>query len=418
MKVYYYGSIVGNDSTDYSKYIDEFEKYVNLGELNRITIGIDFGDFDYLKKSLRNYDGIVAGIDDSKTISILDKTKNLFFKSRTVKARVIYEIITDQKGKKYGKELLTGFIFPLPINRETKYYYGIDRVHTLKKIDIYSDDNVARFKYILTLDEVASINAVNEMKNLHLKPKDYNAYIDNLKYLFNENVFKNQIIEKQPEPLQEQNELTKIMEDIEFLLIILKRNNIELYNKHLEEYKNIKNSDEKDLVKSEPTKKELSTLLSSIKLSVLICEENCNNILDYLNIVTQKYFEKMQSNGLNNQDLNINDLDNITEMFLKDKDAYSIQVQRDVLKRLSLLYLFVVKSNIDKINIEGLNESYFKDNLKTILLSILTLNEVQIIKNAPNVNFDDNVTVESIFDMIKEIEFNKADKDKVKNLIK
>jgi len=266
---------------------------------------------------------------------------------------------------------------------------------------------MAKTKYAVVFNQVASKNMIDEYKRkILLRGK--------IKKLYKKNVFQKEIVKKKEKVLEVQNEHTKLMEDIELLLQLLKKQNPKAYSKLKEEYKKIKNGKDDTLVAIEPTIEDFKRLVSKIKLYSVVDEDLPN----YLSNIIEDYYVKMVNNELNNKDLNINDLDNITEMFLISKDDYEIKIQRHIIKKICILYLFVIKSNIDNINVNKLNESYFKDNLKTILLHILALNDIKIIKNAPNVNFDDNITVESIFNMIKEIEFNKLDKEKVKNLIK
>jgi len=397
MKIYNVGFIVKNDSKDPSKI--RIVSDISFYEIDFEAYGINFED-------RYNINNSCCKIHDKDILKILDEPQFFVDSIHTI----IYEQIEDEHGNLYAKELLTGLLFPLTIdiNSHTNYLYNNDGYNKqIKQIQDYEYDTMAKTKYAVVFNQVASKNMIDEYKRkILLRGK--------IKKLYNENVFQKEIVKKKEKVLEVQNEHTKLMEDIELLLQLLKKQNPKAYSKLKEEYKKIKNGKDDTLVAIEPTIEDFKRLVSKIKLYSVVDEDLPN----YLSNIIEDYYVKMVNNELNNKDLSINDLDNITEMFLISKDDYEIKIQRHIIKKICILYLFVIKSNINNINVNKLNESYFKDNLKTILLHILALNDIKIIKNAPNVNFDDNITVESIFNMIKEIEFNKLDKEKVKNLIK
>ena len=120
---------------------------------------------------------------------------------------IIYEIVESIDGNYYGKELLTGLLFPIREKAIVEYFYNYDNDHSIEKRFTYKDDNIDRFKYILHEDDVASINKVEE----YLNKRDETKYIANIKALHNENVFNKEIILKENEPLETQNELTILM---------------------------------------------------------------------------------------------------------------------------------------------------------------------------------------------------------------
>lgn len=395
MKIYHVGFIVENDSNDLSKIkiittlpIEETPFY----EINGINNGLP-------NLSCSHFGEITNEI----VLKYLNDTE---FYVTNNHSTIIFEEFVDENGNLYAKELLTGLLFPYTIEDHSTINYSNDG-KIIKRIWTRSDNNMAKIKYTVVWNQVASKNMIDEYKRkILLRGK--------IRKLYNENVFKKEIIKKQEKELKKQNEHTKLMEDIELLLELLKKQNPKVYSKLKEEYKKIKNGKDDTLVAIEPTIEDFKRLISKIKLYSTVGEDLPN----YLSNIIEDYYVKMITNNLSDKNLSIDDLDDIIEMLLISKDDYEINMQRQILKQISMLYLFVIKSNINNININKLNNSYFKDNLKTILLSILTLNDMEIIKNIPDINFDDNITVESIFNMIKEIEFNKADKEKVKNLIK
>lgn len=419
MKIYYVGCLYPNSSNDKSKYVAKFEKdYYYTSNLNSFSLGIETIECNYLKQNLLDYSGVMAGITNEKLIKILNKAYKGLSRTRNFEERIVYEIIVAENGNKYGKELFTGLLFPLEINPKIEYFYNTNNLWTLSLQQTYTDDNLARFEYILSIDEVASLNTVNKFKDIQKNKKNFDMYVSKIKELYNENVFKKQIIEKEVEPLIEQNILTKLMEEIEYLLELLKQYNVNSYNELSLEYKKLLSNNNDSLVATDPSKKELQNFLVNVKLSLLVNENSNDNLSEYLTDATIKYFNRLSSNELSNQDLNINDIDILTEMFLTNKDNYTVVDQRNILIKFSMLYLLVTKANINNINVKDLKESYFSKNLKTIILCMFALCEKGIISNPINITSNDNITIESVIEVIKSVEFNKIGEDKIKNLIK
>lgn len=414
MKIYYRGNLIENNDTDYSKFTKKYERdafYISQQTPNGLKLS--GSEFDYLKKELDNYRVTYEPINNEHLIKILNKAK-AFYSEQCAFSSVIFEIIESEDGKKYGKELLTGLMFPLPVKPQIKYYYGFNEKYDLFLEKTYTDDNVARFRYILTPLSVASINEVENYKS----KKDKTNFIRSITYYYKENVFKKQIIEKEIEPLKEQNILTKLMEEIEYLLQLLKQYNIDAYNRLSFEYEKLLKENNDSLVATDPSKKELENFLANVKLTLLVNENKKDSLSEYLTDAAVRYFNRLNSNELSNQDLNINDIDVLTEMFLSNKDNYTAIEQRNILTKFSILYLFITKANINNIEIEDLKESYFSKNLKTIILCIFALCENSIITNPINITSNDNITIEKVIEIIKSIGFNKIESIKIKNLIK
>ena len=104
-------------------------------------------------------------------------------------------------------------------------------------------------------------------------------------------------------------------------------------------------------------------------------------------------------------------------MILKNKDSYNINTQRKYLTKTSLLYLLVIK-NSNNINETNLDNGYFKDNIKTVMFNIFTLKELGIIFDEFEINEFKDISIQNALNLIKKIDFDKANKDKVKLLTK
>lgn len=67
-----------------------------------------------------------------------------------------------------------------------------------------------------------------------------------------------------------------------------------------------------------------------------------------------------------------------------------------------MIYLFDVMENKDKIDIRILENSYFKDNIKSIILGIKSLQEIGILESNINLYLDkDKIDLEESKKLIK-----------------
>lgn len=415
-KIYYIGYLYKSyNRTDTSKYVDNsITRYIHdkKNKLDRASFyELSDDDFAYLKLNISEWDNKTSGIRNGKINSILNQIN--FTKNRSIGEKIIYEIVEDKSGIKYAKEIITGLLFPLENNiDDIRYIYSIIN-NSIQKNITYSDPNLARFQYITTKEEAASINEINTYLNRENNKKVLDDFKQQIKKYYNENVFNKEIILKEKEELESQDDATILMEDIEYILNLLKAKNIELYNKHYNEYQKLyigKNTNNIYI----PKKRDFSNLLSKIKLSLLINDSKCNNITEFLDIAIENYFNKLISKEKIETNINLIDIENFTDMFLKSKDNYTIIEQRDIIKKISLLYIFVIKDNINNIDSSNLENSYFKENIKTMILNINELSENNIIVSV-SLDFSKIYSLKETLDIIKNINFKEKD---IKKLIK
>ena len=412
MKISYSGKILKYRQTPVKDYfiLERHETRI-LNKKNLINkFKLNDEDFKCLRSNINKYNNNKYGITSSELIDILDKV-NLHL-SWYDSYNIIYEIVEDTDGNRYAKEIITGLIFPLGKFYDRKYFYSLEN-EVIKKESKYINYNLARFGAIVKEDGVASINEVNSYVNKQDDKTYSRSFKNNLQNYYNENVFNKGIILKENEQLERLDDTTILMEDIEYILNLLKIKNIELYNKYYNEYQKLyigKNTNNIYI----PKKRDFSNLLSKIKLSLLINDSKCNNIIEFLDIATQNYFNKLISNEKKGTNINLIDVENFTDMFLKSKDNYTITDQRDILKKISLLYIFVIKDNINNIDYSILENSYFKENIKTMILNINELNENNIIDSV-SLDFSKIYSLEETFNIIKSINFKEKD---IKKLIK
>lgn len=428
MKIYYIGELIQPDFSDGHSIFKATLRDNNFYTDNtaKHIIESNSQDYDYFKQNIKKWKNKYAGINDKKLESILSNSFKFLYTRNYYGEEIIYEIIEDKDGFLYGKELITGLLFPILNNTNDKYIYFEDGFsERLDKVITYTNKNMARIGCTIENKEVASINRINEyiIEATGESKKDKNKrkkFEEELRLRYNENVFKNEIIEKKKEEPKEQSEINKLMENVEYVLCSLKQYNWNLYSKYNKVYKETcdKYLNTQNLINYDYLKKELSDLMLSIKLNLIMCKYSCTNVLDYLNIIISEYLTNFESNKTNvNPDvknININEIDKITEMFLTDKESYNFQMQRDILRKISLLYLLVIKNNIDKYTLEQLENSYFKDNLKSIVLNIDALKDTNIITNKQDLDLNENLSISKVLEIIKNIKFNIKEENKSK----
>ena len=421
MKLYYVGNIVC------AKEIKPFEINIMYSKLfdhrseNNSNFRFSNKIFNYICNYLPYYKNDYEGITNNELIEYLKLIPDFdLYYQHLQKEKIVVEIIEDESGMFYGKELLTGLLFPLNNKpADTIFYYAVGQYESkIEKIDTYKDKNLERFACILILNEAANANYINSYIS---KNKDNKSFISSITKYCNDNVFNKEIVEKEKEPDLRQNEITKIMGTIEYLLNLIKINNNNLYLEQKEKYNDLfKDPDEKYMnaskfVYREPSKSDLLKFLSSLKISLLICKSNCNNLNEYLDIIIKEYLSKNINNENSETDLQINDIDNIMELFLSDKDKHNAVEQRNILNKIAILYILIIKLNNNSII--DLNKSYINDDLDAIYSELILLYDKGIIEKCPNID-DKTITLENTINEIKNINFIKQNKSIIKKLVK
>ena len=228
--------------------------------------------------------------------------------------------------------------------------------------------------------------------------------------MYNKNSFNECIKESR----EKQNTITTEMENIEFLIEqVTDLNEKEKFKKKYTEI----------LESSFPTIKPLSletlvTLEAEIEFYLNFSKKNTDSIDNYLDELKKEYLINLIENNNKKTDLTIEELDKITELFLKTKNNYSIIDQRKILKTISLIYLFEVMENKDNIDIRVLENSYFKDNIKSIILGMKSLQEIGTLESNINLYLDKDISTINVVNIIKELKFKKIDLEESKKLIK
>lgn len=264
-------------------------------------------------------------------------------------------------------------------------------------------------KIIVINSGVVNKNKVADYQNKY-KLVFRKKYIKKIERLFDENIFREEIKENELIIKDKQDSITIVMENIEFLIEQVTNLN------EKEKYKEI-------LESSFPTTKPLAigtlfALETEIEFYLSFNKQNANGLGSYLVNIKKEYLLNLIENNGKKINLTIEEIDKIMELFLKTKNNYSVIDQRKILKTISLLYLFEVIENKDIIDIRILENGYFKDNIKSIILGIKSLQEVGILENNINLYLDNDISIINVVDVIKKLKVKKIDLGESKRLIK
>ncbi len=211
-------------------------------------------------------------------------------------------------------------------------------------------------------------------------------------------------------PIEPRNYIEKLMEDIEYKLNILSERNKNDYLKYKNQYNEILNQQGNVLKLQDLNFDTLAKLLADIETSINFSKKSPVNIINYLDELKKEYINNMTNDSLEKTKVTIDELDELMKSFLLEKDEYDILTQREIIRKISLIYLLELKENIDSIDINNLKNSYINSSIKSIISSINELVHNGLIKlNNP---FDiEDLSLENLLNIIKNIEFNKEIKE-------
>lgn len=485
-KIYYSGKILDVDNLStvacnlgdmdhigYNKTVDQFLKYLHTlktdksEKFKRLIRNTPVNEI--IKLSNPEFDEIKSTINHT----ISDYNKN---------TEILFEIIASESGDLYGKELLTGLLFPLA--SADKIEYQIRRTNTKKSIlsadgeifFIQSDDksfstadayycsnyihpdikiyyqktSIPHFynEYIGNLHLVIFtaynlIPIITPFENLNLcksiiftyKVADKNEiekytnqfrglfknilkkkFIENIITQYNKNIFNSEIIEKEQKVeikknKVEKDKMTLKLENIEYLLAKLKKKNSEAYEKFQKEYNELIDSENKALTLTPITLETLTILEGKIEFSLSYSKNKNSNIFNLLEDLKKEYLDNFQGKEDKTTKLTLAEIDKLYELLLKTKKEYALKEQTKILKDIAFLYIMEVIEDED-IKITDLENSYFSDHLKYIMMVIMSLIDDDIIKDDILINLDDELNIYNIYNIIKNIEFKKQKQKK------
>ena len=269
-----------------------------------------FGDY-FLENS--SYES--SEIRNTKIISILNKLikqKRFYPLESTNILDIVFEKIIDKDGVVYGKELYTGLIFPLMRQNDFKTYrynvsmrtFNTEKRHKLQCVVNYNIPSLSLCEAIIGSVEIANQNEVLEYQNKFSKgfgrKKRQREFEEDIRTWYNKNVYNYEIVPKKEEfkekkELLNQSSETKVMDNIEYLLMKLKKVNNELYSKYQNEYNELLSGLTGDnLINLRPTTLlGFQSLEASIEIELFTNKHQANSILECLNTLEKEYLNNV-----------------------------------------------------------------------------------------------------------------------------
>lgn len=487
-KIYYGGEILNVDDLlstvlnlgdmehfGYSENVDQFLKYLYTLKIDKIE------EFSRLIKNTIPNEVIKLS---SPELNEIKSTINHIISGYNKGTKILFEIITSESGDLYGKELLTGLLFPLtPADKieyklmksnvnnailseqkkilffieshEKPYQVGIsyDCSNYFQKNNIYyikdssngifysygdhrkyfpinfvshsltpiirPFENLSLCKSIVFTYKVADKNEIekytHQFKGL-FKNSSKRKFLENITTQYNKNIFNSVVTEKEQKieikkNKVEKDKMTLKLENIEYLLSKLKNKNHEAYEELQKEYNELIDSENKTLTLTPITIETLTILEGKIEFSLSYSKNKNNDIFSLLEDLKKEYLDNFKSEEDKTTKLTLAEIDKLYELFLKTKQEYALKSQTKILKDIAFLYIMETIEDED-IKIKDLENSYFIDHLKYIMMVIMSLIDDDIIKDDILINLDDELNIYNIYNIIKNIEFKKQKQKK------
>ena len=390
------------------------------------VITSDYSNF-FFEKMFAMYEGKSSNDLSPDELQIIN---NFLNKNKENKSSIIYEIVTDQNGCVYGKELLSGLLFPINeyanYTSKTSFEIGCSygeynsRDCYLTQTTECHHHNYDHLEFVITNHTIATQNDLDQYRKNYTNSFNHKhklkKHLKSLSNSYKSNVFTNPpVIDEFPLSLEPTPE-SLLMDNIEYLLLKLSNHNQELSNKYYHEYQNIL-TDNATLKIMPANTTSLKLLEHKIKLALSGDKGNALNIIDYLNNLCKAYLENfLTSNSLVTK-TTLEDLEQLYENYLLISSDFSLPAQRNISRNFTLLYLLEIKENLSTININNLSNSYISKNLKSFLITINALNSLNLIEPI-SIDLFHQLTLENVINMISQIEFKKFTNEETTELIK
>ena len=191
------------------------------------------------------------------------------------------------------------------------------------------------------------------------------------------------------------------MEKIEFLLLKLDKINHNIKEEKQKKYNNLLSSYNENLTTTPLNLETLKMLEAEIEFAIKYNNKNENDILNTLDNIINEYNANKTTNRT------IKDIDELVKLFLQMKSNYSPIIQRNVIEKFALIYIYEIFENKKAITIEELKDSYINDMLKSVLICLNNMIDNNEIENNIIIKLEGDITLSYIINCIKEIKFNK-----------
>ncbi len=287
----------------------------------------------------------------------------------------------------------------------------------LKYVVLFS--NLERGEFFIDNLSVANTNEIRDYQERYRDSfgnrRRRREFINRLNAEARCNVFRWDIIPKKTiSQGYEKDDITKLMERIEVLLIRLRDYNGEQYAKYSAKYNELINQEDSKL-QFPITKPILESIEAGILLSFYFNKNNGNNILEFLEIKKKEYLENLL-NKEGKTSITIHDIDKIMELYLRSQNDYDSITKRKITRNIGLLYLLELLENRPLSLNEDIKKSYIKDNITNIILAIKTLEELEIIHYDVVIDLSYDYQLEELLAIINTIKINDNIEEKIKRL--
>lgn len=409
------------------------KNFENIDDSNSFKIAYSIGS---KLKSMEEDDSFE--IRDPEIIAILDREyKELVHDYDGISSRdeIIYEKVSDEEGNIYGREILTGSLFPIAsdtsidvkeyeVEKNQAWSNEID--FTLTITQNFKHRNYARLETILVDNEVASPNEIEEYKTRFdtgfRREKKKEEFLRRIRENSNTNTLIDEVEvsvikpkKKEKKQRETQDNTTKVMESIEYLIRKLKKINPEKAKEFNEKYEAALN--EEDILSKRSIS--LATLISieaSLEFELMFTKGENTTLTGKLEELKKEYLTYFVTDSKAKTKIKLDDLDKLMELFLKTKDNYSLIEQRKILRNFASVYMLEVKENESEVTLKRLEDSYFEDLKKSIMICIDALIENGFVESNMIAELSKEETTEEVLNLIRSLEFNKLSKEQVKEL--
>ena len=409
------------------------KNFENIDESNNSKISRSIG------RKLRNIDNDESfEITDPEIIVILDtEYKSLVHDYDGISSRdeIIYEKVSDEEGNIYGREILTGSLFPIASDTSIDFKeYEIERnyrsingiVMTLTITQNFKHRNYARLETILVDNEVATPKEIEEYKTRFdtgfRREKKKEAFLKRIRENSNTNTLIEEVEvsvikpkKKEKRQRETQDNITKVMESIEYLIRKLKKidpTKAKEFNKKYE----LALNEEDILSKNNISLATLINLEASLEFELMFTKGKNTTLTGKLEELKKEYLTYFVTDSKAKTKITLDDLDKLMELFLKTKDNYSLIEQRKILRNFASVYMLEVKENESEVTLKRLEDSYFEDLKKSIMICIDALIENGFVESNMIAELSKEETTEEVLNLIRSLEFNKLSKEQVKEL--
>ena len=297
---------------------------------------------------------------------------------------------------------------------------------TLPITQNFTHRNYARLATILVDNEAAPPTAIEEYKTRFdtgfRREKKKEAFLRRIRENSNTNTLIEEVEvsvikpkKKEKRQRETQDNITKVMESIEYLIRKLKKidpTKAKEFNKKYE----LALNEEDILSKNNISLATLINLEASLEFELMFTKGKNTTLTGKLEELKKEYLTYFVTDSKAKTKITLDDLDKLMELFLKTKDNYSLIEQRKILRNFASVYMLEVKENESEVTLKRLEDSYFEDLKKSIMICIDALIENGFVESNMIAELSKEETTEEVLNLIRSLEFNKLSKEQVKEL--